>query len=50
MKTQMVAFLTCVADARCSTTEFASLAKVKHNSRQLVRFIEDLAGPLGHHL
>ena len=45
-----VAFPTYVTVARCSTTEFASLTKVRHSRRQLLRFIEDLAGPLVHHL
>ena len=32
----LVAFLTCVVDVRFITSEFASLTKVRHNSRQLV--------------
>ena len=50
MKTQIVEFPMYVTDERGSTTEFASLNKVRHNSRQLVRFIEDLARPLVNHL
>ena len=38
-----------VMDVRCSTKEFASLTKVRHNSQQFM-FIEDLAAPLVHHL
>ena len=37
---------------RPGTTEFASLTKVRHNSRQFIRFIvfgDDLAGSLVHH-
>ena len=45
-----VAFLTYVTVVKCSMTEFASLTKVRHNRQQLLGFIEDLAGPLVHHL
>ena len=35
--------------ARRSTSEFASLTRVRHNSRQFIVFIENLAGRLIHH-